>query len=81
MVKVPTLRNIEEAGPYYHNGKVWSLKEAVQQMGTVQLNKEISDENANKIVTFLKSLTGEKPTITYPILPAESSETPQPDVK
>lgn len=81
MVKVPTLRNIEETGPYYHNGKVWSLKGAVQQMGTVQLNKEISDENANKIVTFLKSLTGEKPTITYPILPAESSETPQPDVK
>ncbi|MCH9741501.1 MAG: cytochrome-c peroxidase [Epsilonproteobacteria bacterium] len=81
MVKVPTLRNIEETAPYYHNGKVWSLKEAVQEMGVTQLNIEISDEDATKIVTFLKSLTGKKPAITYPILPASTETTSKPDVK
>ncbi|HHH19770.1 MAG TPA: cytochrome-c peroxidase [Campylobacterales bacterium] len=81
MVKVPTLRNIEETAPYYHNGKIWSLKEAVQQMGTTQLGKTITDENANKIVTFLKALTGTKPEIVYPVLPVETDTTPQPDVK
>jgi len=81
MVKVPTLRNIEETAPYFHNGKVWSLKEAVQEMGRTQLFMEITDKDANKIVTFLKSLTGTKPAITYPVLPASSETTPKPDVK
>ncbi|MFA5502682.1 MAG: cytochrome-c peroxidase [Sulfurovaceae bacterium] len=81
MVKTPTLRNIEETAPYYHNGKVWTLKEAIQEMGRVQLNTQISDEDAAKIETFLKSLTGRKPAVTYPVLPASTQITPQPIVK
>lgn len=81
MVKTPTLRNIEETAPYYHNGKVWTLKEAIQEMGRVQLNTQISDGDAAKIETFLKSLTGRKPAITYPVLPASTTKTPQPIVK
>ncbi len=81
MVKVPTLRNVEETAPYFHNGKIWTLKEAVQTMGKVQLNTQISDEDAAKIETFLKSLTGRKPAITYPVLPASTQKTPQPIVK
>jgi len=80
MVKVPTLRNIEETAPYFHNGKIWTLKEAVQEMGTTQLGMKISDEDANKIVTFLKSLTGKKPNISYPVLPASTEKTAKPDV-
>ncbi|MDY0196034.1 MAG: cytochrome C biogenesis protein CcsA, partial [Sulfurovaceae bacterium] len=76
-----TLRNIEETAPYYHNGKVWTLKEAIQEMGRVQLNTQISDEDAAKIETFLKSLTGRKPAVTYPVLPASTQITPQPIVK
>jgi cytochrome c peroxidase len=81
MVRVPTLRNIEETKPYFHNGKIWSLKEAVQEMGTTQLNMKINDADANKIVTFLKALTGKKPNVVYPILPASTNETAKPDVK
>ncbi len=81
MVKVPTLRNIEETAPYFHNGKIWSLKEAVQEMGTTQLSIKISDSDATKIVVFLKSLTGQKPDIKYPILPASTEKTAKPNVK
>jgi cytochrome c peroxidase len=80
MVKVPTLRNIDETAPYFHNGAIWSLKEAVQEMGRTQLGQEIGDADAEKIVTFLKALTGEKPKIDYPQLPPVTAKTPKPDV-
>jgi cytochrome c peroxidase len=81
MVKVPTLRNITETAPYFHNGQIWSLKEAVQEMGTTQLGKDISDEDAEKIVTFLEALKGRKPEITYPQFPESTLSTPKPDFK
>ncbi|MGB5919303.1 cytochrome-c peroxidase [Arcobacter sp.] len=80
MVKTPTLRNIEETTPYFHNGGVWSLTKAVKVMGSTQLGLKISDNDAKSIVTFLKSLTGEKPKITYPILPVSTEATPKPDM-
>lgn len=80
MVKTPTLRNIEETVPYFHNGNIWTLKEAVKEMGSVQLGIKISDADAAKIETFLKSLTGKKPEITYPILPVSTEKTPKPDM-
>jgi len=80
MVKVPTLRNITETAPYFHNGAVWSLKEAVQIMGETQLGKKISDADAEKIVTFFKALKGRKPVIEFPQLPAVTATTPKPDL-
>ncbi len=59
--KVPSLRNVEKTGPYFHDGGVESLTEAVKIMGKLQLNKDITDAQAAEIVTFLKSLTGEVP--------------------
>lgn len=41
--RVPTLRNITRTGPYFHNGSVSSLEEAVRIMARVQLNKVISN--------------------------------------
>ena len=81
MVKTPTLRNIEETAPYFHNGNVWSLNHAVKLMGDIQLGMKISNEDATKISTFLKSLTGEKPEIKYPQLPVITDKTPKPDMK
>ncbi len=78
MVKTPTLRNIEETAPYFHNGNIWSLKDAVKEMGSTQLGINISDKESEQIVTFLKSLTGKKPTIIYPVLPTLSDKTPKP---
>jgi len=81
MVKTPTLRNITQTAPYFHNGMIWSLKEAVQEMGKTQLGMDITDADALKIVTFFKALTGKKPEISYPQLPASTVKTPKPDFK
>lgn len=81
MVKTPTLRNITETAPYFHNGAIWNLAEAVKEMGSVQLGIQISDEEAEQIVTFLGSLKGRKPVITYPQLPESTLKTPKPDFK
>ena len=79
MVKAPTLRNIEETAPYFHNGKIWSLQEAIKEMGSVQLGITINDKDTASIEIFLKSLTGKKPQIIYPILPPSTIATPKPD--
>ncbi len=80
MVKTPTLRNIEETAPYFHNGNVWSLKDAIKEMGSVQLGIKVTDAEAASIETFLKALTGDKPNITYPQLPVITDKTPLPDM-
>jgi len=78
MVKTPTLRNIAQTAPYFHNGAVWSLEEAVKIMGETQLGADLNDKEVASIVTFLKSLDGEMPTVTYPKLPAVTANTPKP---
>ncbi len=72
------LRNIDQTAPYFHSGKVWDLKVAVQIMGTSQLGEEINDAEADQIVAFLGALTGKMPDVTYPVLPAETLKTPRP---
>lgn len=78
-VKVPTLRNIGETAPYFHNGSVWSLSEAVQIMGETQLGAKLTADETTKLVAFLNSLTGKKPKVIYPVLPASTDKTPRPD--
>ncbi|KJS40716.1 MULTISPECIES: cytochrome-c peroxidase [unclassified Roseovarius] len=72
------LRNIDQTAPYFHSGKVWDLKVAVQIMGTSQLGEEINDAEADQIVAFLGALTGKMPEVTYPVLPTETLTTPRP---
>lgn len=81
LVKAPTLRNITQTAPYFHNGGIWSLKEAIIEMGRIQLGIEINDKEATSIETFLKALKGRKPEIIYPNLPASTQTTPHPDTK
>ncbi|XOB61569.1 cytochrome-c peroxidase [Campylobacterota bacterium DY0563] len=57
--KVPTLRNIELTAPYFHDGREEDLKDAVKTMAFVQLGRPITNEEINKIVAFLKTLTGD----------------------
>ncbi|MFB1639399.1 cytochrome-c peroxidase [Campylobacter sp. MRC_CM3] len=78
MVKTPTLRNVAETAPYFHNGAIWKLTDAIKEMGSVQLGINISNKDAESIETFLKSLTGVKPKIIYPQLPASTEKTPLP---
>lgn len=72
------LRNIDQTAPYFHSGKVWDLKVAVQIMGESQFGEDLSDAEADKIVAFLNSLSGQMPQVIYPILPAETAATPRP---
>jgi cytochrome c peroxidase len=45
MIKVPTLRNITETAPYFHNGMIWSLKDAVKEMGNIQVGFKIANKD------------------------------------
>ena len=76
--RVPPLRNIELTPPYFHTGKSYDLHQAVAVMGTSQLGQKLSDDEIAKVTAFLKSLTGEQPQVTYPILPPSAETTPQP---
>jgi cytochrome c peroxidase len=59
MFKVPSLRNIAKTGPYFHDGSVDSLPEAVKMMATHQLGIAVTDAEVASIVEFLGALTGE----------------------
>lgn len=78
--KVSMLRNIAETGPYFHDGSVATLEEAVKLMGEYQLGQTVSDEDTADIVAFLKALTGELPLdyIAPPTLPENGPDTPAP---
>ena len=58
MLRVPSLRNIAATAPYFHDGSVPTLPEAVRAMSLAQLNRELSDSQVDAIVAFLGSLTG-----------------------
>lgn len=74
------LRNVALTAPYFHSGAVWSLEEAVAVMGRAQLGAELSAQEVREITAFLQALTGEQPTITYPLLPPSTASTPRPDL-
>lgn len=67
--KIPTLRNIALTAPYFHNGAVDTLEEAVRVMASAQLNTTLDEGDVADIVAFLNSLTGEFPVMTLPRLP------------
>jgi cytochrome c peroxidase len=67
--RVPTLRNLVFTAPYFHNGLVKSLPEAVRVMAKTQLDKSPSDAEIADIVAFLEALSGEFPQQTMPRLP------------
>jgi cytochrome c peroxidase len=71
LFKVPSLRNVAMTGPYFHNGKIQSLEEAVQQMAEYQRGGRLSAQESQAIVNWLDALTGDLPTayIKEPRLP------------
>jgi cytochrome c peroxidase len=69
--KVPQLRNVAMTPPYFHDGSVDRLDDAVRIMGRLQLGRQLNDDDVKHLVAFLQSLTGEVPKhfATAPILP------------
>lgn len=79
--KVPSLRNITKTGPYFHNGSISSLDEAVRRMAIHQLGKTLGDAEVEAIVAWLGTLEGAIPHayIEPPTLPPSTPETPRPE--
>jgi cytochrome c peroxidase len=59
--KVPSLRNIAKTAPYFHDGSVKDLKDAIAKMAQLQLGRFFEKEDINKIEAFLRTLNGEIP--------------------
>lgn len=78
--KVPLLRNIALTAPYFHDGSTWSLGEAVTVMAECQLGVTLTDDETDKIVVFLYTLTGDQPAIVIPTLPPSTSNTSRPNL-
>jgi len=65
--KVPSLRNIARTAPYFHDGRTYDLKKAVETMSQYQLGRHITKEEIAKIFAFLQSLNGELPKNIEPL--------------
>ena len=59
--KVQQLRNVAATPPYFHDGSVAKLEDAVRIMAKLQLGRDLGDQDVADIVAFLESLTGEVP--------------------
>jgi cytochrome c peroxidase len=69
--RVPSLRNIANTAPYFHNGSVKTLNKAVRVMARSQLNRELTNYEADVLEAFLKTLTGEYSIQATPMLPPD----------
>jgi cytochrome c peroxidase len=78
--KVPSLRNIKKTEPYFHDGSVPTLEQAIRDMAVHQRGVTLTDAQVKSIEVWLGSLTGRVPMdyIQPPELPKSTSQTPQP---
>jgi len=59
--KVPQLRNVASSGPYFHDGSVAELSDAVRIMAEVQLGQGLAEAQLAELVAFLRALSGPAP--------------------
>lgn len=57
--KVPSLKNISQTAPYFHDGASANLHDAIRLMAYHQLGLKLSDEDINSISIWMRSMTGE----------------------
>ena len=62
--KTPTLRNVALTWPYYHDGSVATLEEAIQMMSTYQVGRDMPASDVAKVKSFLDALTGQYKGVT-----------------
>ncbi len=63
--KVPQLRNVVKTYPYFHDGSVSDLKEAIKIMGMAETNIQLKQEDVDNILEFFKTLTGHIPDYAF----------------
>ncbi len=78
--KVPSLKNIAETGPYFHDGSAKTLEDAIRLMARHQVGVDVSDDDVNAIATWMRSLTGtiDPAYISMPEMPPGTERTPRP---
>ena len=67
--RTPGLRNVAVTYPYFHNGKVDNLHDAIQLMAEQMLGSKLEEETVDDIDAFMHALTGEMPDVSFPALP------------
>ena len=69
--KVPSLLNILHTYPYFHNGSVWELKEAIRIIAATQLELQLEEEQLVSLMHFMTALTGDvsDDLLKLPIMP------------
>jgi cytochrome c peroxidase len=79
--KVPGLRNVAKTGPWFHDGSIATLGDAVRKMAWHQLGRELTDAEVGDLVAFLGALTGAPSAelMAAPQLPPSGPGTPPPD--
>jgi cytochrome c peroxidase len=79
--KVPSLRNVADTAPYFHDGSIADLPTAVREMGRLQLGKVLGPQDVGAIVLFLRTLSGAPPKdyVVAPRLPTAGPKTPRAD--
>lgn len=76
--KVPSLRNVAETAPYFHDGSTATLQEAIKLMGRHQLGIEMADDEIRTIAEWMRSMTGEADgayVATPPLPPGDDERT------
>ena len=58
LLRVPSLRNVAVTAPYFHDGSTPTLDQAVRDMAQAQLGRELSDQQVDAFLAFLRTLTG-----------------------
>ncbi len=78
--KTPALRNVAKTEPYFHDGSIETLDEAVRRMATHQLGEELDAADLRLVLVFLDGLTGTIPAgyIAKPEPPESTEATPAP---
>lgn len=67
--RTPTLRNVAVTYPYFNNGSVADLRDAINLMGEQMLGQSFTEEDLDALEAFMHALTGEMPQVTIPALP------------
>ncbi|WP_228710771.1 cytochrome-c peroxidase [Saccharobesus litoralis] len=61
--KVPSLRNITDTAPYFHDGSINTLEQAVTIMAATQLGKTLSDQDVDDLVALLAAFSAPPLTV------------------
>ncbi|MDX8409792.1 MAG: cytochrome c peroxidase [Mariprofundales bacterium] len=72
--RVQSWRNVAMPAPYFHDGSVKTLDEAVRIMAKVELGITLKEQDVSDIVAFLNTLTGTQPKVTYPAFPRPAGQ-------